>query len=52
LKNNNWQKRFGKRRREIDKALLAAASQAIEAEERETEAQRAAIARAFGRPLS
>jgi hypothetical protein len=53
---NDWQKRFGAERREIDRRILAAAEAQIVAEERakphEVEEWRAAIAKTFGRPLN
>jgi hypothetical protein len=51
-RGNDWERRFGRRRREIDRAVLEAAERAIAAEEaaRELEERRVAIARAFGRP--
>jgi hypothetical protein len=51
-RGNDWERRFGRRRRAIDRAVLEAAERAIAAEDREREAreQREAIARAFGRP--
>jgi hypothetical protein len=49
LKANTWQKTFGAKRRAIDRALLAEAERAIKAEDREADARKAEIARAFGR---
>jgi hypothetical protein len=51
-RGNDWERRFGRRRRAIDRGLLAALEAAIAAEEaaKEAEERRAAIARAFGRP--
>jgi hypothetical protein len=51
-RGNDWERRFGRRRREIDRKLLAELEAQIALEEREREAreQRDAIARAFGRP--
>jgi hypothetical protein len=51
-RGNDWERRFGRRRREIDRKLLAELEAAIAAEEaaRELEERRVAIARAFGRP--
>jgi hypothetical protein len=51
-RGNDWERRFGRRRRAIDRKLLEELEAAIAAEEREREAreQREAIARAFGRP--
>jgi hypothetical protein len=52
-----WQQAYGARRRAIDRALLAELERQIAAEELEpvtridTEIDRAAIARAFGRPV-
>jgi hypothetical protein len=51
-RGNEWERRFGRRRRSIDRALLEELERQIALEEREREAreQRDAIARAFGRP--
>jgi hypothetical protein len=51
-RGNDWERRYGRRRRAIDRALLAELEAAIAAEEaaRELAERRAAIARAFGRP--
>jgi hypothetical protein len=46
-RGNDWERRFGRRRRAIDRALLEELERQIAAEERE---RREAIARAFGRP--
>ena len=66
MKANDWQTRFGAARRATDRALLAAAEAAIALEEKSAPQQpktetppsaavsddpRAAIARAFGRPV-
>jgi hypothetical protein len=50
-KPNDWQSRFGARRRAKDKALLAALEKQIAAEDRQQDAERKRIAQAFGRPL-
>jgi hypothetical protein len=67
MKNGDWQKRFGARRREIDRKILLEVENSIsnadlvqleldserEARERlRAEEARASIARAFGRPLN
>jgi hypothetical protein len=49
-KKNDWQTRFGLRRRQIDRAILAECERTI-APPSEEETARAAIARAFGRPV-
>jgi hypothetical protein len=51
-RGNDWERRFGRRRRAIDRALLEELERQIAAEEREREERerREAIARAFGRP--
>jgi hypothetical protein len=51
-RGNDWERRFGRRRREIDRKLLEELERQIATEDREREAreQREAIARAFGRP--
>jgi hypothetical protein len=66
MKVNDWLSRFGAKRRAIDRALLAEAERAIGLEERGglhtaktsqrpsaavSDDPRAAIARAFGRPV-
>ena len=58
-RGNDWERRFGRRRREIDRALLAEIERQIGLEElvaslaaadRETVERRERLARAFGRP--
>lgn len=51
-KRNEWERRHGAARRAIDRKLLAEVEAQIAREEAATdrEAQRTAIARAFGRP--
>ena len=49
MKRNDWQKRFGAKRRTKDRELLAEAERRIAAEEKDDE--RARIARAFGRDI-
>jgi hypothetical protein len=64
-RGNDWERRFGRRRRSIDRALLEAAERAIAVEELEAfdreldraaaepppdDGARARLARAFGRP--
>jgi hypothetical protein len=51
-RGNDWERRFGRRRRAIDRALLEELERQIASEEaaRELEERRIAIARAFGRP--
>jgi hypothetical protein len=63
MRKNDWASRFGAARRAIDRKLLAEVEKQIAAEERQAEwahavkdrnigdDSRAAIARAFGRPL-
>ena len=51
IKKNDWQSRYGKKRRQIDRALLAEFERTI-APPPEEETARAAIARAFGRPVN
>ena len=59
MKANDWQTRFGVKRRATDKAYCAEAERAIAGEAKLTHAgakltdadTRAAIARAFGRPV-
>ena len=66
MKANDWQMRFGARRRAIDRAILAECERAIGLKERAglhtaktsqrpsaavSEDPRAAICRAFGRPV-
>ena len=65
MKPNQWQSRYGARRSEIDRKLLAALEKQIASEERATspdainpipsidrDAERRQIALAFGRPLT
>ena len=58
-RGNDWERRYGRRRREIDRALLAAVERQIGLEEavaclaaadREAVEARERLARAFGRP--
>ena len=58
-RGSDWERRFGRRRREIDRALLAAVERQIGLEElveglaaaeREGLERRERLARAFGRP--
>ena len=49
---NEWERRFGARRRAADKKLLADLERQIGAEEKAAEEARLTIARAFGRPLA
>lgn len=50
-RGNDWERRFGRRRRAIDRALLAELEAQIAREEGEREARetRERLARAFGR---
>lgn len=52
MRRNDWQKRFGARRRAIDRALLEELERRIALEEREREGREARerLARVFGRP--
>jgi hypothetical protein len=50
-KKNDWQSRFGAKRRAIDRALLAEVEQQIAREEKDQRVSRETIAKAFGRPL-
>ena len=51
-RGNDWERRFGRRRRAIDRALLEELERQIALEELEREARerREALARVFGRP--
>lgn len=51
-RGNDWERRYGRRRRAIDRGLLEELERQIAREELEREAlaRREAIARAFGRP--
>lgn len=60
MRGNDWQRRFGARRRAIDRQLLEAVERAIgleelvdglAAREREEREARERLARVFGRPL-
>lgn len=50
-RGNDWERRYGRRRRAIDRALLEELERRIELEELEREAREARerLARAFGR---
>ena len=52
-RGNEWERRFGRRRRAIDRALLEALERqiALEEETREAVERREALARVFGRPV-
>ena len=52
-RGNDWERRFGRRRRAIDRALLEALERqiALEEETREAVERREALARVFGRPV-
>lgn len=51
-RRGDWERRYGRRRRAIDRALLEELERRIAVEEaaRELEERRIAIGRAFGRP--
>ena len=52
-RGNDWERRFGRRRRAIDRALLEELERQIAAEEEARDAveRREALARVFGRPV-
>ena len=52
-RGNDWERRFGRRRRAIDRALLEELERqiALEEEAREAAERREALARVFGRPV-
>ena len=52
-RGNDWERRFGRRRRAIDRALLEELERqiALEEETREAVERREALARVFGRPV-
>ena len=51
-RGNDWERRFGRRRRALDRALLEELERqiALEDEAREAAERREALARVFGRP--
>jgi hypothetical protein len=50
-RHNEWEQRFGAKRRAVDRALLAEFERQIAREEKAAAAERRRIAQAFGRPL-
>jgi hypothetical protein len=50
-RRNEWQHRFGAKRRAMDRALLAEFERELSREEKAAAAERQRIAQAFGRPL-